>query len=273
MPAARGARWDQPLRSTYDTMNREKKNAPGAESLKSKPGPSQPGVGLSQSPPPEGGGSGRPRTGNQDDSIPTRPSLLRRVKNWEDEASWQDFHDTYAAIVRGLALKAGLPEAEADDVVQETFVEVAKKMPDFEYDPARGSFKAWLRKLTRWRILDHLRKRARRPAAAASHASESDPRTNTIERIPDPAALDLDALWEKEWETSLMQLALDKVRRQADPEKFQIFDLYVNKEWAPEKVAQTFGISVNQVYLAKHRITEMLKAEVRRLEGQMDGGD
>ena len=57
-----------------------------------------------------------------------------------------------------------------------------------------------------------------------------------------------------------------KVKRRLDPQKFQIFDLYVNKAWAPEKVAATFGVSVDQVYLAKHRTTELIKEEVKKLE-------
>jgi hypothetical protein len=47
---------------------------------------------------------------------------------------------------------------------------------------------------------------------------------------------------------------------------YQIFDFYVNKAGSPEKVAATFSVPIGQVYLAKHRITQMLKAEVQRLE-------
>ena len=82
----------------------------------------------------------------------------------------------------------------------------------------------------------------------------------------DPADDVLDTLWENEWEKTLMKAALEKVKRRLDPEKYQIFDFYVNKEWPPEKVAKTFGIPVGQVYLAKHRVTAMLKREVHRLE-------
>jgi len=200
-----------------------------------------------------------------DDSIRTRPSLLRRVKDWQDQASWQDFYDTYKRIVFVLAIKSGLSETEAEDVVQDTFLEVARKMPNFEYDPARGSFKAWLLKLTRWRILDHLRRRRRAPVARPS-PTEDGPRTGTIERIPDPAALDLDAVWEKEWETGLMQKAMENVRHKVDPEQFQVFDLYANKSWPAEKVARTLDITLNQVYLAKHRVLEQIRQEVKRLE-------
>src|ERR1041385_7606531 len=94
-----------------------------------------------------------------DDLMPTRASLIARLKNWQDHSSWQDFFDTYWKLIYGIARKSGLTEPEAQDVVQETMVSVAKHMPTFKYGPAIGSFKAWLLTLTRWRIADQLRKR------------------------------------------------------------------------------------------------------------------
>jgi len=59
------------------------------------------------------------------------------------------------------------------------------------------------------------------------------------------------------------------VRRRLDPQKYQIFDFYVNKEWPSDDVAKAFGISIDQVYLAKHRVTQMITEEVKRLEMKM----
>ena len=70
--------------------------------------------------------------------IPTRRSLLGRLKNWDDLASWQEFFDTYARLIHRVAVKAGLNDAEAQDVVQETIIIVARKIPGFKYDPALG---------------------------------------------------------------------------------------------------------------------------------------
>src|SRR5437867_12715664 len=96
---------------------------------------------------------------NYDNYLPTRHSLLLRLKNWEDQGSWQDFFNTYWKFIYGVALKGGLTDAEAQDVVQETVVTVAKKIGDFRVDAKRGSFKAWLVHTTRWRIADQFRKR------------------------------------------------------------------------------------------------------------------
>ena len=77
---------------------------------------------------------------------------------------------------------------------------------------------------------------------------------------------DLEKIWESEWELNLVHAATQRVKRRVDPQMYQIFDFYVNKEWPPEKVAKAFKITVNQVYLAKHRILEAMKEEIAKIE-------
>lgn len=198
----------------------------------------------------------------------TRATLILRLKNWRDQASWQEFFDTYWRLIYGVARKSGMTDSEAQDVVQETMLAVAKHMPTFNYDPKIGSFKAWLLNMTRWRILDQFRKRRTVDATLAA-AGDSDTGTSFINRVADPDSRQFDEVWELEWQQNLLDAALNHVKRRMDPQKYQIFDLYVNKGLAPEKVAQSFGIPVEQVYLAKHRITQSIKSEVKRLEKQM----
>ena len=80
------------------------------------------------------------------DFIPTRESLLSRLKDWNDQKSWNEFFDTYWGLIYRTAINSGLTDAEAQDVVQETLIAVSQSMPTFQYDRAKGSFKAWLRK-------------------------------------------------------------------------------------------------------------------------------
>lgn len=203
-----------------------------------------------------------------DEFIPTRASLLSRLKDWDDQQSWRDFFNTYWKLIYGVARKSGLSDAEAQDVVQEAVLSVAKKMNEFKYDPAIGSFKGWLLLITRRRITDHLRKRGRQPARHESLPGDTV-RTATIERVPDPESLNLDATWDAEWAKNLMDAALDRVKKQVNPRQYQIFDLYVIKDWPATKVAKTLGVSMTQVYLAKHRIGSLVKQELKRLETKM----
>jgi len=102
---------------------------------------------------------------NQDELIPTRWTLIEKLKNWDDQESWREFFDTYWKLIYGVAIKSGLTHPEAQDAVQETVMSVCRNMPNFKADPSFGSFKSWLLNLTRWRIVDQIRKRpASRPA-------------------------------------------------------------------------------------------------------------
>ena len=199
------------------------------------------------------------------DMASTRASLINRLKDWQNESSWHDFFNVYWKLIYGVARKSGLSDAEAQDVVQETLISVAKHMPAFKYDPTIGSFRAWLLNMTRWRIVNQFRKRqplVERPGNGTT--SGTDP----IDAAPDPA-LDMEAAWQAEWETNLLNAAMDNLRRRIEPQRLQIFDFYVNKDWPPEKVAERFGVSVDLVYQIKHRVTEAIRTEVSRLEKEM----
>src|SRR4030095_12577839 len=97
----------------------------------------------------------------------TRASLLNRLKNLDDQESWQDFYDTYSNLIYQVAFRSGLSDSEAKEVLQDTMIRIAKKMPDFKYDPAR-SFKGFLLHETGYRIKEQFRQRhaARQPPGA-----------------------------------------------------------------------------------------------------------
>jgi RNA polymerase sigma-70 factor (ECF subfamily) len=198
---------------------------------------------------------------NQDDElIPTRATLLGRLKNSRDQSSWAEFFDTYSKLIHGMALKAGLNERDAKEVLQATMDAVAERLPTLKYDPKIGSFKAWLRNLTRIQIISVTLRRRTSPGEPAGPA---------LSAKAESSGEAVDQMWEKEWENNLLGAALANVKRRLDPKKYQVYDFYVNKGWAPEKVAAAFGLTVDDVNSAKRDITEMVKAEVKRLEEKM----
>src|SRR5437870_5270435 len=100
----------------------------------------------------------------EEELLPTRASLLARLKDFGDDRSWSEFLGTYRGLIRRCALNAGLSGEDADEVFQETVIAVSKRMPSFRYDPAVCSFKTWLYRVVRARIADHYRRRGRRVA-------------------------------------------------------------------------------------------------------------
>ena len=199
-----------------------------------------------------------------DEFIPTRHSLLSRLKDWEDRESWRDFFETYWRLIYSVCLKSGLNAADAQDVVQETMVSVAKQMPGFQYDEAK-SFKAWLLQITRRRIADHFRKHS--PGLKVRMKGIT---TGIAEEFADPAAVPVNSLWEEEWQRNLMAVAVQRVKSKVKAKHFQIFDLSVMKEWPVKDIIRTLNVNRAQIYLAKHRVSHLIKDEVQRLEAKMN---
>ena len=200
-----------------------------------------------------------------DEFLPTRRTLLSRLREWDDQESWREFFNIYWKLIYGVAIRAGLSEPEAQDVVQDTIISVARQIPNFHYDSSKGSFKSWLSLITQRRIADHLRKKYRQPRAVARPGSEFPSQTGRLDQIPDPNA-DLDRIWDEEWKQQILQAAMQRVKQQVEPTHFQIFDCYVRKEWPVSEVARTFGVKTGQVYLVKHRVAALLAKELRDLE-------
>ena len=199
--------------------------------------------------------------------VPTRQSLLSRLKNWDDQQSWQDFFNTYWKLIYSVALHAGLTEAEAQEVVQETIITVARQMPGFKYNGRRGSFKAWLLHTTRWRIQDQFRKRS--PEFDNDpHRAKDDSSTAEMERVPAPAP-EVDSLWEDAWQQNLADAAMERVKLLVSPKDYQMFDLHVLREMPVQEVAHKLRTTQARVYYMKYKVARLIRREVKRLESQM----
>jgi RNA polymerase sigma-70 factor (ECF subfamily) len=204
----------------------------------------------------------------------SRNSLLNRIKDLGDDASWRDFFETYWELIYNFARKAGLTDPEAQDVVQETVIVVSRNIGGFRTGAERGSFKAWLMKQTRWRIADQFRKRdrfARSPSAdtAARHraiAAKDQTGTATVNRVPDAATLDADAAWDAEWERHVFKVALERVKAKAAVKQFQMFDLHALQGLSAKETARTLGSTIMAVHMATSRLRKLLKKEVATLD-------
>ena len=203
-----------------------------------------------------------------DDSIPTRQSLLERMKDSDDHQSWNDFFQTYKRLIYNVATKAGLTDSEAQEAVQETVISVSRKIAEYKTDAKYGSFKGWLLRITQRRIVDQFRKR--RPGQIPLRGHSDATQTATAERIADPASLDLNAVWEEQWQKNLFEVALDRVKQRVSPKKYLLFYQLVVKEWPPRKVAETYRVTLAHVYVARYQVANLIKKEVKRLERQSE---
>lgn len=204
-----------------------------------------------------------------DSYLPTRQSLLSRLRDCQNDSGWQEFFDTYWRLIYSVARKSGLTDADAQDVVQETFIYLSRRMPNFTYDKTRGSFKSWLRVVTRSRV--SVRRRGQeRKQPLIQEPLPSEENQAAWEAIPDPAGDALDEQWQREWEENLVATALRHVRAKVSSQQLLIFRLATQEALPLGQVAKKLGVSIAQVYLARHRVGKAFKAEVKRLRRETE---
>src|SRR5436190_2368957 len=143
-----------------------------------------------------------------DDSLLTRRTLLSRLRNLDDQESWRTFFDRYWRLLYNVARRSGMDDASAQEIVQDTVIAVARQMPEFRYDPTRGTFRQWLLRITRRRIIDHLRRVYRQPPRAEVAPESLDEEEQHAASITDQSAGAIEAAWEEEWEKATFDAAL-----------------------------------------------------------------
>lgn len=188
----------------------------------------------------------------------TTSALLEGLCDSGDEEAWRGLDSRYRPILVASARRMGLSEADSVDVAQETMLRVLEGCRKGAYDRAKGRLRTWILTIAHHRIVDmHRRRDVRKEAAGVSAVMET----------PDEAHLE--ACWSAEERAAILREALGALRTDSNlaPETIEAFELQVLHRRGPHQVAEHLGCTVNDVYLAKSRVTRRLKAMVESIEG------
>lgn len=188
----------------------------------------------------------------------TRPSLLVRLRQTTDQEAWRAFAALYAPVIYGFGRKHGLQDADAADLSQEVLRGVSTAISRLDYDPLRGTFRAWLFTLARRRLADFLARRERQPQASGDRAAQE-----CLEAVAAPEEQDH---WDRELEQRLFAWAVERVRGEFTEATWQAFWQTAVEGRKPQDVAEALGLSVGAVYIAKSRAQARLKEELAQLE-------
>jgi RNA polymerase sigma-70 factor (ECF subfamily) len=187
---------------------------------------------------------------------PTSTTLLYNIQVMDPEG-WRRFVHVYGPLVYRWCRSSGLQEADAADVGQEVFQAVARAIGGFRRDQAGGTFRGWLRTITRNKVRDFARRQVTQTyGGGGSEAREklaqvaAEPSPEADESPPDP-----------EEELILLRRAVELVLADFKDETRQAFLMVVVDHRDPAEVARELGVSVNVVYLAKSRIMRKLREE------------
>jgi RNA polymerase sigma-70 factor (ECF subfamily) len=185
----------------------------------------------------------------------TSVSLLERLAGAPTDDDWRRLNDLYQPLLRAWMARAGVPPADADDLVQEVLLVVFREVGGFERR-GQGAFRAWLRIILAHRVRDYFRACQHRPTAAGG--SDFLRQLDELES-PDSA---LSRLWDRQHDEQVAASLLRRVEGDFAPATWQAFRRHVLEGEPAIRVAQELGQSLNSVLLAKSRVLKRLRQEL-----------
>lgn len=206
-----------------------------------------------------------PKLGKSVEWTAARRSLLHRLRAQAPDGTWRRLFDSHWRVIYSVARRFGLSEAISQEIVQRTLLSAIRHLSKTESAKSPTPFKVWLRQMTRWRILEACRQRPAEPAFE-SWSSEQDARLAAWPSLAAFSLERLEELWEAEWQKNIIATALERIRPRVHPKDFQLFDLLVLRQWPIAKITAGLGVHRGQIYLAKHRVTVVLRKEIRVIE-------
>ncbi len=190
----------------------------------------------------------------------TRSSVLRAVADTGNEAAWRRLFDLYAGFVYSIARSRGLNAEDADDIVQVVFADLARNLPTFEYDRAKGRFRAYLTGLVGWRVKDRFKAGKREADLKAGFWEEMKSAVTDVE----------DDFSQREWQSAAMEEALRRMKPDVKPEHYAAFVASAVEGQDTDVVTKLYGISRDNLYQIRNRLTAKLRETVTQVLAEMD---
>ncbi|HYF16148.1 MAG TPA: sigma-70 family RNA polymerase sigma factor [Phycisphaerales bacterium] len=184
--------------------------------------------------------------------------LMRLASSRAGDEAWREFVDRYGELLRGFCRHHGLGPADADDVVQDVLLSLAKAMPGFQYDPSKGLFRSYLKTATLHAIYRKFRQEGRAQALG------------DVESIVTALGTDagVDAQWEREWRAYHLRRAMRTIEAEFSDRDRAAFERYALGGEQPQRVADEMGVSIDALYQIKSRITRRLASLIERQVGE-----
>ncbi len=185
----------------------------------------------------------------------TTTILLERLTDAQDSA-WEEFATHFRAPVHRFAVRLGLSDAAAEDVVQSTMLAFVRAYREGRYSRDRGRLSSWL-----FGIAFREAQRVFRDAPREGQAPAARGRTTFFSGRPDDELAR--RTWTETWERHVLDRCLEQVRAEVEPSTYEAFELTAMRGVPADRVATDLGITKNAVFIAKHRVLKRV-AELRR---------
>ena len=190
----------------------------------------------------------------------TRLTLIQKLKEECNEASWDEFISLYKGYVFVIIKKMNFSDEDCHDIMQTAFLKVWKNVQNFEHGGKNGQFRRWLALIAKNSALNHIAKRKREADKQALIQMEQQ--SNELNNISEP---EIERMADKEWGIYIANVAWDNIRNDINDKLKQVFQMSMNEK-SRATIAEALDIPLNTVSVYKRRVTSMIQQEIKRLE-------
>jgi RNA polymerase sigma-70 factor (ECF subfamily) len=194
----------------------------------------------------------------------TRASLLIKLQNADDVDAWETFVKLYSPALYRTARKLNLQAVDAENVVQEVLLVVAKSVGSWLGRQDRGSFMAWLLRIARNKSVDLLTRRATKPMKAAT--SLNDQSVSQIAAMQSDAEIQLD----REYRWELFNQAAEEAKKVVSEQTWKAFWMTTVESVSIEDAARILQVRPGVIYLSRCRVMERIRQSIRNWEANYD---
>ncbi|WDE95213.1 sigma-70 family RNA polymerase sigma factor [Lentisphaera profundi] len=194
----------------------------------------------------------------------TNATLLQRVKNQYDDKSWDEFNEYYRPYIYMIVKGLNMRHHDAQELTQLILIKTWKNLPTFEYDPDKGCFRSWLRRVAVNSVRNYVVTKAYKQVSLDAleeqegHVySEHEFTESEIEKVAD-----------REWENYIFGMAWENVKDKFNDNIQNVYEQLL-QDLDPEAIAENIGIKRNTVYIYRKRVNEKLFKEIRRLNYEL----
>jgi RNA polymerase sigma-70 factor (ECF subfamily) len=191
----------------------------------------------------------------------TRHTLIARLKDPTDQASWEAFLAIYEPLILRYALRRGLQHADAADISQRVLWSVARAADSWSVGVEYGSFRAWLAKVTRNAVINLLERDAKHRGIGNSLSFDR------LFEIPDTVD-DSIAIWNREYEIQVFQLAATRVKARFQDDSWKLFWRTTACAESIETVASDLGKSLGAAYAIRSRIMVAIREAAKAIQAE-----
>jgi len=193
----------------------------------------------------------------------TRHTLLQKIKDPNNENSWEEFVEYYSGYIYVIIRNFRVDIEDSEDLMQDVLIKVWKGIRQYDPEAKRSKFRTWLCSVIRNTVFNFLKSKSVR------NSKQNVCYNDALEQMDLVNEAEVDKIAEKEWQNYIANLAWKNIKNDLSPVNRDIFENSLKEGVSNSELAEKFSIAEASVRVYKMRVKKALSKEIVRLNSEL----